>query len=144
MKIVMVCTGNICRSPMAEALMRSALQKRGLRDVEICSAGTFAMDGDWASDEAVSVMREYGLDIAGHRAQSVTRDLVKDALVLCMTRQHKRVVLNIAPDVNAHTLLEYAGEAGEVEDPYGRGIFAYRKAAQEIEEAVGKIAAAMV
>lgn len=136
MRIVMVCTGNICRSPMAEALMRDALSERGRDDIEVCSAGVFAYDGDAASYEAIEVMDGYGLDITKHRSQPMTIALAKDALILGMTVSHKRSVSQLAPGARVYTLGEYANTNRDVADPYGRGLSVYSQTAREIKEAV--------
>lgn len=136
MRIVMVCTGNICRSPMAEALMREALKARGREDIEVVSAGVFAYDGDAASYEAVEVMDGYGLDIARHRSQPMTKALAKDSLILGMTGGHKRSVQQLAPGARVYTIGEYAGTGRDVADPYGRGLQVYSQIAKEIKEAV--------
>ena len=87
--ILVVCTANICRSPVAEALLRDRLQKRGLTDWVVRSAGTWAQEKIGASQYSVELMAEKGLDISGHRAEMVSRQMLKEAdLVLCMEAGH--------------------------------------------------------
>lgn len=141
MRIIMVCTGNTCRSPMAEALLLHALFQKGIEGVRVESAGIFACPGSPASQEAVWEMRERGLDIKDHRSQHIRLKDIKDALVLCMTRGHVEELKTIAPYANAQTLLGYAG-LGEsnIEDPIGRGQTAYHEAADQMQAAAERIA----
>src|SRR3989441_4427335 len=89
-RILLVCTGNICRSPLAAALLDRALAQRGIDGIEVASAGTGAWDGAPVSEGAYLVGLERGLDLSAHRARLLTRELVEDAdLILTMARHHR-------------------------------------------------------
>lgn len=139
-RIVMVCTGNTCRSPMAEALMRRALHERGVEGVSVSSAGVSAYPGDRASPEAVRQMEAQGMDIGGHRATNIADVALDGALVLCMTEPHRSAVLRIAPTAEAITLMARAGLAGSVSDPFGQGQAAYEQCATQMARAIDIIA----
>lgn len=149
-RILVVCSGNTCRSSMAEALLRDALARQwpaGLERIEVRSAGTMAAPGLPASEHAVTALRELNLDISGHRSQPLTLELLgQSALVLTMTRGHKaqvqRQLASGAPQV--FTLLEYA-HAGEpwgqqdIPDPFGAALETYRSTASALARAMERV-----
>jgi len=105
MKILIVCTGNTCRSPMAEALLKKSGQH------EVRSAGVAAENGSPASRGAAVAMSKRGLDLSAHRAQAVSKDLVEWAeLILTMTDRHREAVLERLPEAHGkiHTIKEFA------------------------------------
>jgi protein-tyrosine-phosphatase len=98
MKVLFVCTGNICRSAMAGALLRRSLSEAGNDDIEIISAGTWALDGAPASGIAVDVLARRGIDLSSHRSRSLEVDDLRSAdLVVAMTSVHVREIARIAP-----------------------------------------------
>lgn len=135
MHILFVCTGNTCRSSMAEALARHLLGEWGEEDVEVSSAGVFALPNAPATEEAVQALAEEGIDLGGHRARLLTAAMVHEAdLVLTMTGGHKRYVLELAPEAKGKvfTLAEYAGVGADLPDPLGRPLAVYRRYAGEL------------
>src|SRR5437016_4971227 len=94
--ILFVCTGNICRSPMAEGLMRHVL--RGNKEFEVISAGLNAMDGQPPSEYSLKALRELNIDISSIRSRHLTPDLVRRAdVIFVMTHGHERAILSLYP-----------------------------------------------
>jgi len=135
-KILLVCTGNICRSPLGGALMQRALAERGVDGIVVSSAGTGAWDGAPVSEGAYLVGLEQGLDLSGHRARLLTRDVVEQAsLILTMARHHRARVDELGGEGRVFVLGEYArreGDAAEVSDPFGGDLNVYRDTCIEL------------
>jgi protein-tyrosine phosphatase len=142
--VLFVCTGNTCRSPMAEQLMRQRLaeiKKCRIDELEdhgfvIRSAGISAAAGCPASSESVAVMREHGLDLDKHEAQPLTEQLARHAdLILTMTAGHWQTIVQRWPGAadRTHMLLP---EQIDVADPIGRAVDAYRHCADQIKKGV--------
>src|SRR5215213_9111842 len=123
MHILFVCTGNTCRSPLAEAIARKVAIERGLQDVEAVSAGTSAHDGAPASDGALLVGMERNMDLVAHRAQTLSRDLVRQAdLILAMGPHHLERIEALGGAGRSYLLSEYASHGASVRpisDPVG-------------------------
>lgn len=142
-KILFVCTGNTCRSSMAEALARKVLEDRGSsQDMEFSSAGIYALPKDKASSQAVEAMAERGIDINNHRARRISPELIEDAdIILTMTESHKEALLTLYKDqeVKIFTLKEFVdGETGNIADPFGCPVEVYRQCAAELETYIKK------
>lgn len=140
--ILFVCSGNICRSPMAEGLLRRRLAA-DKRDGEfrVRSAGTWAMEGAPANASAVRVMAECGVDISRHRTHELTAEVVESAaLILTMTAVHAQAIRRKWPQHagKVHRLSEMAGQQHDVEDPYGAPLDVYRACAEEIEALIAE------
>ena len=132
-KIIFVCTGNTCRSPMAAVLAASMLQNAGI-NASVVSAGVGAWGGEPASTNAILVMKAEGLDLDTHRSQPTTRELLESAkLVLTMTRGHLTHVSGMCPTAKVFTLGEYAGCGSDIADPFGGNEEHYRACSVQIK-----------
>jgi len=143
MRILLVCTGNTCRSPLAEVLLRRALQEEQLDGVTVESAGTGAFGGEPASEGSYLVALENGLDLAAHRARVATRGMVAEAdLVLAMARGHLRKLDLLGAGEKAHLIGDYAKSDGdhEVADPVGGPIEGYRATYVQLEGMTREVA----
>jgi len=132
--ILFVCTGNICRSPLAAALWRARVAGEPGWRVE--SAGTWALDGHPASANTLAVLAERGLDAPGHRARTVNGELLSAFnLILVMERGHAEALRAEFPDVagRVYLLSEMIGREFDIADPYGGPVVEYEATAQEIE-----------
>jgi len=143
--ILFVCTGNSCRSVMAEYLLRSKLLGRD--DVEVVSAGTGVYFKSPASHETLSVLREYGIDASGHMSRPLGRIMLrKSDLIFAMTRAHRMQIMDLTPAVEkrVYLLKEFADSRAhetdpDVPDPIGQGHAEYQECLLTIQEAVDKI-----
>lgn len=144
-RVVLVCTGNTCRSALAEALLRRALEERGVTDVDVSSAGTGAWEGAPASEGAYLVGLESGLDLSGHRARLLTGDVVSQSdLILTMARHHRARVLELGAEGRVHLVGDFAGRSDgspEVADPFGADLDVYRQTRDELAELMAMVAA---
>ena len=143
MRLLFVCTGNTCRSPLAEALARREAIERGLGDVEISSAGTSAWDGAPASDGALLVAMERGLDLGSHRSQQLTRELVQSHdVVLGMGPHHVERAEALGGEGRTHLLTAFAGgpsASRAINDPFGGDLDAYRETLAELQGEIRKV-----
>lgn len=143
MRILFVCTGNTCRSALADAVARKVVIERALADMEIVSAGTSAWDGAPASDGALLVGMERGLDLSQHRAQTLTRELVRTAdLVLAMGPHHLERIEALGGTGKAWLLTDYASRGSSsrpINDPIGGELEVYRATADELDLEVRRV-----
>jgi protein arginine phosphatase len=133
-RVLFVCTGNTCRSPMAEAIL-THMSKQKQFSLEVRSAGIYAEPGDNISPQAKEVLASEGIDTE-HRAQRLDHDLLEWAdVILTMTQQHKNAILLESPmsDEKVYTLTEYiSDDSFDIMDPYGSSVEVYRRCAEEI------------
>ena len=136
--ITFVCTGNICRSPMATGLLRKKLSEKGLEgQFRVVSAGVNAVDGYPASRNGIFVMAERGIDITSHIAHTVTgNDMVRANLVLTMSRSHAQSLRQSWPQYawKVYLLSEMAGKRKDIRDPFGGTVDQYRATADLITD----------
>ena len=147
--ILFVCTGNSCRSVMAERLMRHVLERAGIDAVTVESAGVFAMTGMQPTSETLRVLREIGVDGSDHRARLLTPEMVQEAdLIFVMESFHLDEVLRRMPNAKGKVQLlkAYGLSSTEVEphpnipDPIGKPMEVYEVCFAEIRGAVERIA----
>lgn len=146
--ILFICTGNSCRSVMAEGLLRKMFLDKKIEGIEIHSAGISAIEGLPPTDNTIKVMNNEGIDVSGYKTRKLTAQMINNAdIVLVMEGMHKDTVLELVPESRDKIffLREYADNKDEplgfsVPDPIGRPLEIYERTLAMIKDAVKKIA----
>jgi len=139
-KVLTVCTGNICRSPMAEGVVRTVFEAD--QSIDVSSAGTHAVEGNPATEFAILASREKRIDITDHRARMLDSMLIKGGdIILCMEPAHAEWVLSIDSSAyeKVYNLADFSGTGGnlrKIADPYGCSLREYRMCFDTIDKCV--------
>ena len=137
MKILFVCSGNTCRSPMAEAMFREIAKEQEL-NVECCSAGVLTYTGSPASENTIEVLKEIGIDISNFRStdiKSLFPEIDTIDLFVPMTYTHAMILMQYGIEKKKIYLFDH-----DIPDPYGRDIEVYRKTRDDLAEQLEKLA----
>ena len=131
MNILFICTGNTCRSPMAEGYLKSL----GIKDITVSSAGIYAR-GEKVSSNSTYAMQDIGVDISSHISRPLTKEMIEKAeRIYTMTASHKSLLIQLGVDKNKLFTLDET----DVIDPFGQDLNAYRKCRNQITTAIDKI-----
>ena len=140
-RVLFLCTGNTCRSPLAEVIAREGARRRGL-EIEFDSAGVAAMRGTAASEGSEIVAGQHGLDLRPHRAEQITAELARSVdLILAMDRSHRDIAAGLAPDTEVRLVTEYlqaddSRRGQPVPDPYGGWMEQYEETYDLLEASI--------
>ena len=143
-RILVVCTGNICRSPMTVGMLRHLLPEKIKEIITVASAGTDALHGNQATDFAIQAMQYYGIDISDHRARRLNRTMVVEAdLILAMEQYHLKIIrgMQLFGAGKTHLLGRFGDfrKPYDLQDPIGGGLDLYMETAKQIHNCLGGI-----
>ncbi|MEA3417689.1 MAG: hypothetical protein U9R02_16350 [Thermodesulfobacteriota bacterium] len=147
MKILFICTANICRSFMAERIFRKKSEENGRSDIEVSSASLIDMEGAPADPMVVDMMKKKGFDGNGHKSKLLTQDMITEAdIILAMERRHKEMIIENYPDAEEKVFLLKpfssdcaklsGGDMDDIKDPHNLSNYHYRLCFAEIYLAI--------
>ncbi len=143
MNILFVCTGNTCRSPMAEGYLQSLINKSKNQVITVRSAGLFTNTGLHTSQQSIDVLKEYGVDISHLRSASIVdNDLPSFDKIIVMTSGHKMQIDNALPELKDKVtlLMDWTDQKGtDVGDPFGGDLIIYRKCFEQMKIALDNL-----
>lgn len=143
MRLLFVCTGNTCRSPLAEAIARRLVEERGLRGIQVGSAGTSAWPDAPASDGALLVALEHGLDLGDHRARVLSPEIVADSThILAMGPHHLERAEALGGEGKSWLLTSYGADGDAprpISDPFGGDLDVYRSTFDELSREISSV-----
>lgn len=134
MLITFVCTGNTCRSAMAQGICNKKIEERRLKNITCQSCGLGAFTGDRASANAVEALKKYGVDISQHRSRQINQYILDETdIMICMTENHKKAVMSVKPDCKI--LVPSNG----ISDPYSGDLAVYQKCADSLADYIDRL-----